>query len=321
MEEVIGMRQLAIGIDLGGTQVRAGLIDEDGNILKRAAVATDANAGPAIVTDQLHQLAASICDNISRDHLLGVGVSAAGPLDAENGVVLSTPTLAGFVDVPLARMLKERMDLPVRLENDGFAAALGEWRSGAGRGYQNMVYITVSTGIGGGVILDGRLVRGRRGLAGHVGHMTIVRDGELCACGNRGCWEAYASGPAFARRGRFRAESEAQVPTTLGIGGAPIDGRAIFEAAQRSDRLASSLVLDEADLLGVGIVNLLHLFSPDLVVIGGGMSNGFDLLLPGIAARISSGAMPAFRNIPIVRAALGDNSGLVGAAFLVFDAS
>jgi glucokinase len=238
-----------------------------------------------------------------------------------NGIVLATPTLAGFVDVPLARMLEERMDLPVLLENDGFAAALGEWRSGAGRGYQNMVYITVSTGIGGGVILDGRLVRGRRGLAGHVGHVTIVRDGELCACGNRGCWEAYASGPAFARRGRLRAESEAKVPTTLGIGGAPIDGRAIFEAAQQGDRLASSLVLEEADLLGVGIVNLLHLFSPDLVVIGGGMSNGFDLLLPGIAARISSGAMPPFQNIPIVRAALGDNSGLVGAASLVFDAS
>ena len=149
--------------------------------------------------------------------------------------------------------------------------------------------------------------------------MTIIRDGEMCPCGNRGCWEAYASGTAFARRARGRADGDAS--TTLGKGGAVIDGRAVFEAASEGDTLAYALVSEEADLLGVGIANLLHLYSPDIVVIGGGMANGFDLLRPGIAARINSAAMPSFRDTPIVRAALGDNSGLIGAAALAFDST
>jgi glucokinase len=312
------MHRLAIGIDLGGTQVRAALIDMGGNVLKRAAVATAADAGPSVIIDQLYHVAASVSAGTSRDHLIGVGVSSPGPIDTERRIALSIPTLAGFVDVPFARMIEDKIGLPVWLENDGIAAALGEWRFGVGRLNQNLVYITVSTGIGGGIVLDGRLLHGRRGLVGHVGHMTIIRDGEACPCGNRGCWEAYASGTAFAQRARLRADGPTS--TTLGKDGAPIDGRAVFEAAAHGDALALALVSEEADLLGVGIANLLHLYSPEIVVIGGGMANGFDLLLPGIAARINSAAMPSFRDTPVVRAALGDNSGLIGAAVLAFDA-
>jgi glucokinase len=311
------MGPLAIGIDLGGTQLRAALIDGGGNILNRTAVATAAVAGPDVVIDQLHQVATSVSAGISRDHLAGIGVSAPGPLDTENGIALSIPTLAGFVDIPLARILEHQIGLPVLLENDGIAAALGEWRFGAGRGYANLVYVTVSTGIGGGVVSDGRLLRGRRGMASHIGHMTVVRDGEPCVCGNRGCWEAYGSGTAFAQRAKIRAES--QSATSLGADGAPIDGRAVFEAAAKGDTLACDLVSEESDVLGVGIANLLHLYSPDIVVIGGGMANGFQFLYPGIAARIKSAAMPPFRDIPVVRAALGGNSGLIGAAILVFE--
>jgi glucokinase len=147
--------------------------------------------------------------------------------------------------------------------------------------------------------------------------MAIIRDGEICPCGNRGCWEAYASGTAFAQRARLRADGHAS--TILGKGGAPIDGRAVFEAVSQGDALASALVSEEADLLGIGIVNLLHLYSPDIVVIGGGMANGFDLLRHGVVARINSAAMPSFRDTPVVRAALADNSGLIGAAALAFD--
>jgi len=149
--------------------------------------------------------------------------------------------------------------------------------------------------------------------------MTIVRDGEICSCGNRGCWEAYASGTAFARRARLRAASPAA--TTLGANGAAIDGRAVFDAALRGDALARDLVCEEADLLGVGIANLLHLYSPDVVVVGGGLSNGFDLLRPGIVARIKTAAMPPFRDIPVARAGLGSDSGLFGAATLAFEAA
>jgi len=311
------MTPLAIGIDLGGTQARAALIDAAGVVQARAVLATAADAGPAAVTDQLRQLAAAVGASVEKDRLVGVGVSSPGPIDTIRGVALSIPTLAGFVNVPFRQMIEDVVGLPVWLENDGKAAALGEWRFGAGRGCQSLVYVTVSTGIGGGVVLDGRLLHGRKGLAGHIGHMTIVRDGETCVCGGRGCWEAYASGPAFARRARLRAEGDTS--TRLGKDGAPIDGRAVFEAAALGDALASALVAEQADWLGVGVASLLHLYSPEIVIVGGGVANGFDQLLPGIAARVAVDAMPAFGDTPIVRAALGDNSGLLGAAALAFD--
>jgi len=313
------MSRFAIGVDLGGTRMRAALIDGNGLLLQRAEAPTAADAGPDVVINQLHRIAASVIAGVARDHLVGVGICAPGPLDAERGVALATPTIAGFVDLPLAAMVEERIGLPVRLENDGIAAALGEWRFGAAVGRHNLVYVTVSTGIGGGVVADGRVLRARRGMAGHVGHMTIIRGGEVCSCGNRGCWEAYASGTAFARRAR---SSAANCPSTaLGVNGAAIDGPAVFDAASRGDALARDLVSEEADLLGVGIASLLHLYSPEVVVVGGGLSNGFDLLHPGIVARIKAAAMPPFRDTPVVRAGLGSDSGLIGASTLAFEAA
>ena len=313
------MSRLAIAIDLGGTRIRAALIDGKGILLQRAEAPTAAHAGREVVISQLHHIATSVIAGVARDRLVGVGICAPGPLDAERGVALATPTIAGFVHLPLAAMLEERIGLPVRLENDGIAAVLGEWRFGAGVGHRNLVYVTVSTGVGGGVVADGRVLRARSGMAGHVGHMTIVRDGEVCSCGNRGCWEAYASGTAFARRARLRAASSPS--SVLGVNGAAIDGPAVFDAASRGDALARDLVSEEADLLGVGIANLLHLYSPDVVVVGGGLSNGFDLLHSGIVARIKVAAMPPFRDTPVVRAGLGSDSGLVGASTLAFDAA
>ncbi len=311
------MSPLAIAIDLGATRIRAALIDEKGAVRERAAALTAADAGAGVVVDQLARLATSVMARVDRSDLVGVGVCAPGPLDAKRGLVLATPTLAGFVDLPLGAMLEERIGLPISLENDGIAAALGEWRFGAGAGRDNVVYVTVSTGVGGGVIADGRVLRARRGMAGHVGHMTIVRDGEVCSCGNRGCWEAYASGTALAKRAKIRAASSPS--TALGLNGAATDGFAVFDAAAKGDALAKDLVSEEADLVGIGVVNLLHLYSPDIVVVGGGLSNGFHLLRSGIITRIRAAALSPFRDTPVVRAALGDDSGLVGAAILAFE--
>ncbi len=310
------MSSLAIGLDLGGTQLRAALIDARGTILKRMAVATAAMAGPDVVINQLHQAVIFVSEGIASDHIKGVGLAAPGPLDTEKGIALSIPTLAGFENVPLAALLQQKLDLPLRLENDCIAAALGEWRYGAGKGCNNFVYVTVSTGIGGGVVADGRLQRGRKGMAGHIGHMTIVQNGLRCACGNLGCWEAYGSGTAFAHRARDRARS---TPTCIGADGATIDGQAIFAAAADGDALAYQLVAEEAEILGIGMVNLLHLYSPERVIMGGGMANNFDVLHPAIATHISTYAMPAFRDVVVTRAALGENSGLIGAAALVFE--
>lgn len=313
--ESAGHGGLAIGVDLGGTQVRVALVDSKGAVLARAATSTDTAGGPRAVVQQIRQLVAEATRGIEPSLLAGVGVCAPGPLDGEAGVVLGIPTLPGWVDIPIVEWLHEALSLPITLENDGVAAAMGEWRFGAGRGLRNFVYVTVSTGIGGGVIADGHMLRGRRRLAAHLGHMTILPQGEVCRCGNQGCWEAQASGTAL---GDFARKLAADTPgSDLFKHGPSVNARHVMEAARAGDELALRLVAREAELLGIGIVNLLHLFSPDAVVIGGGVSSGFDLLRPGIERHIGSCALPPFRDVPVVAAQLGRKSGVVGAASLL----
>jgi len=307
---------MAIALDLGGTQVRAALVDAAGQIHKRVGMATASSIGGDAVIDQLVAAAREVSREVSASDLIGVGVSSPGPLDSVTGVTLGLPSIPGFVDMPLRDRLTGALDLTVTVENDGIAAAVGEWRHGAGRELQHLVYVTVSTGRGGGVIADGRVLRGRRGMAGHVGHLSIVKDGLRCNCGNPGCWEAYGAGPALARRARERLQDH---PRSLLATADPLDARAVFAAADQDDAMAQSLIAEEADILGVGIVSLLHLYSPERVILGGGLANGFARLQPGIAARIQTDAMPAFRDVPVVVAALSGNSGLIGAAALAFE--
>jgi glucokinase len=306
------MMRRAIAIDMGGTQLRTAVISEDGTIECRHAVKTAAREGSAVIVQQLVDAVKALGEVPGA---VGVGLSSPGPLVAEEGLIVTITTLENFTNVPVVKLMEAQLPYRVKLENDGIAAAIGEWKMGAGRGAQSMVYMTVSTGLGGGVIADGKVVHGRKGFAGHIGHMGIVVNGERCGCGNRGCWEAYASATNFTRRAIKRAAESAT--TVLGRNGAIIDARAVFEAAKAGDGLAIELVNEQAMLLGTGITSLMHLFSPELIVMGGGMSNGFDQLHSGIVQHVQDNAMPAFRDVPIVRAALGDNSGLIGAAMMV----
>ncbi len=312
------MLKYAIAVDLGGTQVRAALVDSEGHILERDQVLTDAIGGPEIVIEQIDRLVKGISSSAGGREILGVGVSSPGPLDTEQGIALSLPTITGFSEFALGAALRSCISYPVVLENDGIAAAIGEWRFGAGIGFSNVVYVTVSTGIGGGVIIDGRVMRGRRGMAGHVGHMIIVPDGEVCGCGTRGCFEAYGAGPAFTARARKRAFGHAT--SILGLKAEDITSQSVFVAAKAGDTLALELVAEEAKILGMGFSSLFHLFSPDVLIMGGGLSHEFEMLVPGINAQIQVSAMPAFKSVPVVKAKLGGNSGLVGAASLVFKA-
>jgi glucokinase len=310
------MHEIAIGIDLGGTQVRAALVSADGRVLARAEDRTDAMAGPERVLAQIQALAGDLAAVAGTATVVGIGVSTPGPIDTVSGITRDIPTLAGFADFPLKAELQKCFAFPISLENDGIAAAIGEWQFGAGRGLENLVYVTVSTGIGGGVIADGRVLRGRKGMAGHVGHMSVMPDGALCPCGNKGCFEAYGSGTAFTRRAQERAFASTE--TRLGAGGDAIDSRAVFAAARAGDALAKDLIEEEAEILGRGFTSLLHIFSPDIIIMGGGLSHEFERLHPGIQRYIADCAMPAFKDVPVMRAALGQNSGLIGAAALSF---
>lgn len=312
------MNTFAIAVDLGGTQLRAALVDSAGQISERAEVLTDAMGGPEAVIGQITRLVNTIAAKVSDKTMLGVGVSSPGPLDTKTGIALSLPTITGFTEYPLGAALRSQLAYPVVLENDGISAAIGEWRYGAGVGFSNVVYVTVSTGIGGGVIVDGHVMRGRRGMASHVGHMIVVPDGELCGCGTRGCFEAYGAGPAFTARARKRACGHPS--SSLGRGGEEISSPMVFAAAKAGDALSNELVAEEAKILGMGFASLLHLYSPDVLIMGGGLAHEFAMLAPGIAAQIQLSAMPAFKSVPVVKAKLGGNSGLAGVASLVFKA-
>lgn len=311
--------RLAIGIDLGGTRLRAALVDATGEIHARAATPTDVAGGPSGVIAQISALLAELGVDLSRPDLAGIGVCAPGPLDSETGVVLGIPTLPGWEGFPLRSALETAFGKPVVVENDGIAAANGEWRHGAAQGLANFVYVTVSTGIGGGVVVDGRLLRGRRGMIAHVGHMVIDPQGPVCSCGATGCFEAIASGNALGAAGRQRAAEKPDSPLGRRNALSPLDAPAIVAAAREGDAMATALLDREARYLGLGFSNLAHLFSPQAIVMGGGVSQAFDLLSPGIRHTLETTALPPFRDVAVLPSALGDNAGIIGAALLVWD--
>lgn len=306
----------AMGVDIGGTELRVAVLDREGDIVLVRRTATHATGGPHAVIDQIATLADTI-DAAMRGAILGVGVGVPGPLDAERGHVHVAPALKGWVDVPLASDLGAVLGLPVHLENDAHAAALGEWRFGAGRGLKHMVYVTVSTGIGGGVIANGSLLRGANGLAGLFGHMAITESSPPCFCGNIGCWEAVASGSAM---GWLATDALARFPKSriaVLAGGGPVTARHVFEAAASGDDLGRSLLDREAEYLACGFVNLLHLFSPEAIVVGGGVGRRLSEMSAAITTHVTQRALPPYRGVPILEAALGDMSGVIGAASLV----
>jgi len=311
------MAKVALAFDLGGTELRGALVEGAGRILAFASTPTMALAGSESVVGQIIAIAGDLRAQRPEATLTGIGICAPGPLDPKAGIVIAPPTLAGWHDVPLIDILGRHFGMPVRLENDANAAALGEWRFGAGRGTGSLVFVTVSTGIGGGVITEGHIYHGRRGLAAEIGHMTITGEGERCFCGAVGCFEAVASGTALGRRATAQTvPGDGSLLRRLSTDG-DVTARHVVEAARAGDGRALALLEEEARWLGIGFTNLLHLYSPDVLVMGGGLANGFDLLAGTVRATIGHRAMPAYRDVPIVPALLGGHAGLVGAASLI----
>ncbi len=308
---------LTVGVDIGGTKVAAGVVDSQGKVLARARRLTPSR-DPQAVEDTIVE----VVTELRASHPIGaVGIGAAGFVDAERSRVLFAPHLA-WRNEPLRDAVAAAVELPVVVENDANAAAWAEWRFGAGRGETRLVCVTLGTGIGGGIVIDGQVQRGKHGMAGEFGHMIVVPDGQRCECGNRGCLEQYASGNVLGREARelARASSPVTVPLLQRVGG-DVDalvGPVITEAARDGDPLAIELFEEVGRWLGIGLANLAAALDPGMFVIGGGVSDAGELLLRPARdsfRRVLTGR--GFRPEPrIIKAALGPEAGLVGAADL-----
>lgn len=303
---------LTAGVDIGGTKVLAAVVDEAGRIVKRASHSTDRDAGTASIIAALEDLLGRNPDQVS-----AIGVAAAAFVERASGRVAFAPNLTyDQPDVPGA--LKSRFGMPVAVENDANAAAWGEHRFGAGKGAAEMIMVTVGTGVGGGIVIGGKLYRGSRGFAGEIGHMTIVDGGPPCACGERGCLEALASGTAIARMARegVGGASDSILLELAGDNPARITGALVGEAARAGDPFATEVLERAGRWLGAGFANLTNILDPEVIVVGGGAAaSGYHLVEP---ARLElSKRVRARRDPPdVVIANLGNDAGVIGAADL-----
>ncbi|MBI3733824.1 MAG: ROK family protein [Chloroflexi bacterium] len=311
------MGDQVLAIDFGGTQTRAAVIDAEGRLLSRARADTRVWEGRDAVLARLLQTARNALAQAPQPSISAVGLSAPGPINPQTGLIYTAPNMPGWVNVPLSEILAAEFGVPVFAGNDANLAALAEARFGAGRNYRHIVYLTVSTGIGSGIISDGVLVTGKDGLAAEAGHLILEPDGPPCGCGGRGCLEALASGSSIARAAEARlAQGDDSV---LQAKRGTVTSRLVAEAAQRGDRLAGEVFQRAATYLGLGVAALINLFNPQIIILGGGVTNAGDLLFDTVTRVALSRCMPILSHgVQIVPAALRDDVGLRGAAIWAF---
>lgn len=306
-----------IAVDIGGTQLRAALYS--GQELKPIKLArlstqkTPKESGPQEPVERLAQLIESIIPSNNKVEV--ISVAAPGPVNPYTGVLLEAPNIPGWWDVPLASILEERFQVKTLLGNDANLAALGEWMYGAGRGHKHMIYLTISTGIGGGIIVDDRLLLGARGLAAEVGHVTVLPEGPVCGCGQRGHLEALASGTAIAR---WVSEQLALGAVSQLLPDQPVTAQIVSRAAQAGDPLCISALAQAGYYLGIAIASLLQTFNATAVIMGGGVSRSGALLFEPLLISLKQHIMNEhyLDDLVIVPAAFGDEAGLTGALAL-----
>jgi glucokinase len=313
--ELVG---LSIGIDVGGTKVLGGVVDDKGVVLARARKDTPRQGGKALT----QRIAETVKELMAQHDVESVGVSAAGFVSSDRKTMLATPNIADWNDVDLDFELKSLIDLPIVIENDANAAAWGEAKFGAGRNQNHMMMLTVGTGIGGGIVVDGQLYRGAFGIAAEFGHMRVVPEGHICGCGARGCFEQYASGNALLRHAREAINASPEVARNLLSRGdgtvAGLTGQIITQAAQEADPIALAAFNTTGQWLGAGIASLAVLLDPECIVIGGGVIDAGEILLAPTRESLER-TMPFAGKHPypeLIAAELGNDAGLVGVADL-----
>ncbi len=308
------MSEAIIGVDLGGTQMRAARFDTSLEIEDRIAEPTLAHEGQARVLERLAETIARVLPS-DRSSVMGIGICAPGPINPHTGIIYSPPNLPGWVSVPLRDEIQNRLGITTYLGNDANVAALAEATSGIARNYKYVMYLTISTGIGSGIVDNGRLILGSQGLGAEAGHMVIMVGDRVSTL------EKEAAGPAIARKVRAQLEAGEKSMITEMINGdlSAVTAQVVGEAAQLGDALAVSAIRHAGFVVGLGIVTLMHLFNPQIVVVGGGVTHTGELLFEPMREAVRKYTLdPAYcDNVPIVQPALGDNVALIGAAALV----
>jgi len=306
-----------LGLDIGGTKLAAGVITGDGESHGVSVQPTRRSEGWPAVVERLFAMGREAVAAAGLGAIDAVGVACGGPLDATSGTLLAPPHLPGWRNVAIGRLAEDAFGVPAALQNDATAAALAEYRFGAGTEATTMLYLTISTGIGGGAVVDGRLHLGAAGNAAEFGHVTVLRGGRRCSCGRSGCIEAYGSGTSIAERARERL---AEFPGSSLADLEDVTAADVTRAAAAGDPLAGQVWAETVDLLGAAITDLVNVFEPDLVVLGGGVTRAGAMLLDPVREIVTAEAMPpAAAAARIVLAGLGDHVGVVGAGAVALE--
>lgn len=309
------MKRYIVGVDLGGTKISCGISDLEGNILEKATTPTRAEDGENAVLSRIIGSIEMLLSKsgVKTEEVEAIGIGSPGPLDAKRGIIIESSNLP-FKNFNLTAPIAQKFNVPVYLDNDANVAAIGEFMFGAGKGTENMVYITVSTGVGGGAVLNRKIYRGNTSNALEIGHTTVLPGGPRCNCGNIGCLEALASGTAIAKRGKEAALSN--VNTTLKKY-ENITSFEVFEEAKAKDEVAGEIIEEAMTYLGIGVANFISTFDPEIVIIGGGVSKAGSIVLETVQRVVNKRCLKSMaESCSIVPAALGNDAGVIGAAAL-----
>ena len=316
-------KTLLIGVDLGGTNMRVGMVTSDGRMVHRLILPTRVTLGLDKVVERIIKAIQEVINQtiVPGNQIKGIGIGSPGTINIQSGIIISSPNFPKWKQVPLKHMIEEKLSIPTFMDNDANAFAFGEKWVGAGKEVKSLVCLTLGTGVGGGIILNGRIWHGADGMAAEIGHMTVLPDGLKCNCGNYGCLESYASASSIVRR-VCNAIQSGKLTMVLDYAKGNLENITsdlVYQAALKGDELAIHIMNETATFLGIGIANLINLLNPEMIVVGGGLTNAWDIIYPVTLKEVQKRALSEMaKRVKIVRASLGDNSGIIGAAGIAY---
>ena len=312
-----------IGVDVGGTYVKIALVDANGEIKCSNKVSTRAEMGYEYTVGNIKQAIYDLIQEsgITKNDIEGIGFGFPGQIDYQNGIVRELPNIPGWTNVPIAKIMEQEFGIKTKVDNDVRCAALGELKYGAGQNSKNLICVTIGTGIGSAIIIDGKLVRGASNAAGEIGHIKMsIHDGPICGCGDTGCFEAYASGPAIVAMAKDYIKGGKSAKFRELANGKEIEPYFVAQAAQQGDSVAKRIFEIMGEYIGVGLSSVVNLLNPERIVIGGGVADAGEILFDPIRRTINNRAMKISADaLEIIPAKLGNNAGVIGACLLIDD--